>query len=54
MIIIDAPHFYAAVVIDKTNQVVRAAPILQYMIGWDRQRVLAYADRKSWRATWID
>ncbi|WP_157787984.1 hypothetical protein [Bradyrhizobium elkanii] len=47
MIIIDAPHFYAAVVVGQTNRVIRAAPILRYMIGWDRQRVLAYADRKG-------
>ncbi|VIO80089.1 hypothetical protein [Bradyrhizobium ivorense] len=54
MIIIDAPHFYGAVVIGPTNRVIRAAPILRYMIGWDRQRVLGYADSNGWQATWID
>ncbi|WLA75058.1 hypothetical protein QIH77_07625 [Bradyrhizobium diazoefficiens] len=54
MIIIDAPHFHAAVVIGHTNRVIRTAPILAYMLGWDRQRVLGYADRKGWRATWVD
>lgn len=49
MIIIDAPHFHAAVVIDdRTLRVVRAAPILRYMIGWDRQRVIAYAAKHGW------
>ena len=50
MIRITAPHFCAGVVIDaKTLRVARAAPILRYMMGWDRMRVLAYADRHGWR-----
>jgi hypothetical protein len=51
MIVIDAPHFYAAVVIDENNRVIRAAPILRYMMGWERPSVLAYAARKGWQAT---
>ncbi len=54
MIIIDAPHFHAAVVIGRFQRVERTAPILRYMIGWDRQRVLAYAERKGWKATIVD
>ncbi|WGR91706.1 hypothetical protein MTX26_15010 [Bradyrhizobium sp. ISRA443] len=50
MIVIDAPHFYAAVVFDRTRLVIRTAPILRYMIGWDRVRVLAYARARGWRA----
>jgi hypothetical protein len=53
MIVIDAPHFYAAVVI-RGDCIVRAAPILSYMIGWDPQRVLQYAARKRWRALRVD
>ena len=51
MITIDAPHFCAAVVIDRASlRVIRAAPILRYMIGWDRRRVMAYAERLGWHA----
>ncbi len=47
--IIDAPHFYAAVIFDAYGRVERAAPILNYMRGWDRQRVISYAGRKGWK-----
>lgn len=47
MICIDAPHFCAAVVVEN-GVVVRAAPILRYMLGWDRAKVLGYAKRKGW------
>jgi hypothetical protein len=48
MIIIDAPHFYAAVVLDG-ERVVRTAPILKYMEGWDYRYVLSYTRRKRWK-----
>lgn len=38
VIVIDAPHFYVAVV-TRRAVVVRAAPILRYMLDWPRQRV---------------
>lgn len=44
---IQAPHFTAGVVIHK-GQVVDAAPIVKYMIGWDLQRVLDYVKQKRW------
>jgi hypothetical protein len=41
MIIIFASHFCAAVVLDRqSGRVCRAAPILAYMVGWDRARVI--------------
>ena len=48
MIRIDAPHFCAAVVLDS-DIVVRAAPILKYMLGWSRWRVADYCRNKGWR-----
>ncbi|MCA1390216.1 MULTISPECIES: hypothetical protein [Bradyrhizobium] len=54
MIVIDAPHFHAAVVLGPTSRVIRTHPILSYMLGWDRQRVVSDAERKGWRATWVD
>jgi hypothetical protein len=55
MIIINAPHFCASVIIDGvTLRVNKAAPVLRYMMGWDRVRVLAYADRRGWRCEMRD
>jgi hypothetical protein len=48
VIIIDAPHFNAAVVLDQ-GVVVRAAPILKYMVGWTAARVVRYCFRKGWQ-----
>jgi len=52
MIHIEAPHFTAAVVLARTT-VIRAPPILKYMIGWHAERVLSYAKQKGWKAAWI-
>lgn len=46
---ITAPHFVAGVVA-VDGRVVRAAPILRYMSGWDGARLAEYARRKGW--TW--
>ncbi len=48
MIVIDAGHFYAAVILGPDGIVERAAPILRYMMGWDRERVSVYCRTKSW------
>jgi len=47
-IILDAPHFYAALAL-RDGHVVRAPPILRYMHNWSRLEVLSYAIRKRWR-----
>lgn len=44
---IDAPHFYAGVVL-WDDKVVEAAPILRYMKGWSRDRVRSYCKDKKW------
>jgi hypothetical protein len=49
---IQAPHFTAAVVLARTT-VVRAPPILRYMIGWHAEQVLKYAKEKGWKAAWL-
>lgn len=49
MIVIDAPHFFAAVVIGQNGRVERAAPILKYMVGWKAKDVIAYASGKGWK-----
>lgn len=48
MIRISAAHFVAGLVLDENDVVVRAAPILKYMIGWSWQRVLHYCTIKRW------
>ena len=50
--VIDAPHFYAGIVLwDDT--VVETAPIVSYMKRgkWDRATVRAYCKRKGWKIT---
>jgi len=50
LIVIDAPHFYAAVLVGPHDRVYGTAPILKYMFGWEGDRVLSYARRKRWSA----
>ena len=49
LIRIEAPHFVAGIEA-RGGRVVRAAPILAYMLGWDGARVAQYAKRRGW--TW--
>ena len=44
---IDAPHFCAGIDL-KDDKVVAAAPILKYMMGWNRDRVRSYCEKKGW------
>lgn len=48
MIQISSKYFCAGVVF-KDGVVVQAAPILNYMLGWDRPSVLRYAYARGWR-----
>jgi hypothetical protein len=47
---IEAPHFVAGIVAEN-GRVVRTAPILHYMLGWDGRRVAAYVRAKGW--AWV-
>lgn len=49
MLRITSNHFCAGVVL-RNGRVVRAAPILKYMIGWNELRVLSYARMRGWKA----
>lgn len=46
---ITAPHLVAGLQA-RDGRVVRAAPILRYMLGWDGSRLADYCERKGW--TW--
>lgn len=53
MIQIKAPHFCAGVELSD-NKVVKTAPIVKYMKGWEADRVSSYCDRitkkkKKWK-----
>jgi hypothetical protein len=47
---ITSKWFCAAVVLDNTGRVYKAAPLLRYMIGWKMKRVLDYARNRKWEA----
>lgn len=44
---ITAPHFIAGIVA-KDGIVVRAAPILKYMMGWTGKQVAEYTTKNGW------
>lgn len=44
---ITAPHFCAGLEAEG-GRVVRTAPILRYMTGWDGRQVAGYCARKHW------
>lgn len=44
---VNAPHFNAGIVVLQ-NTVVRAAPIIRYMLGWGLDKVKIYCARKYW------
>ena len=47
---IDAPHFYAGIVL-KNDRVVVAAHVVRYMGGWSRDKVREYCREKGWKVT---
>jgi hypothetical protein len=47
---IDAPHFYAGVVL-WNDRVIEAAPIVKYMRKWSRDKVRLYVASKGWKIT---
>ena len=50
---ITAPHFVAGVVIED-GRVVRAAPIVKYMMAWQTWKVRRYVERKGWAAESVE
>lgn len=47
---IDAPHFYAGIVL-WDDKVVEAADIVRYMRRWSRERVRTYCEKKGWKVS---
>ena len=50
--VIEAPHFYAGIVL-WNDKVIEAAPILKYMKKdkWTRDKVRDYCKQKGWRVS---
>lgn len=52
---ITAPHFVAGIELRGWNHdVVRAAPIVRYMFGWESREVLALCERKHWQVEVVE
>lgn len=50
MVIVDAPHFYAAIIFEG-DTVVEAAPILKWTVGKKMDYLRTYFKSKGWKAT---
>ncbi len=48
LLAIDAPHFYCGVVL-QNDRVIRTAPIVRYLRGWNVQRLTRYSQAHGWR-----
>lgn len=46
--VIDAPHFYAGIIL-WNDRVVEAADIVKYMRRWRRETVRDYCQHKGWK-----
>ena len=51
--VIDAPHFYAGIVL-RRDRVVEAANIVRYMKGWTRDSVRSYCALRGWKVSVIE
>jgi hypothetical protein len=44
--------FCASMILDTaTNRIVRTAPLLRFMLGWERERASAHIRKIGWEAT---
>lgn len=50
--IIDAPHFYAGIVL-WDDKVTEAADVVRYMKRWSRSKVRDYCTTKGWKVSVI-
>ena len=46
---ITAPNFVAGIESDNGGRIIRAAPIVKYMLKWTDAAVLAYCSNKGWK-----
>ncbi len=50
---VTSPYFVAGIEVSG-SLVVRAAPIIRYMIGWEIGRVVKYANHKGWEVEEVE
>jgi len=43
-----APHFVAGLIYDEYFFVIKTAPIIHYMRGWNVREVMLYCKKKRW------
>lgn len=48
MLIITAPHFTVGLEVFE-GEVIKAPPIVRYMIGWSERKVCRYCASKGWQ-----
>lgn len=53
MLSVTAPRFVAGLILND-DRVTEAAPILRYMTGWTRARVLSYCRSRRWALTEVE
>ena len=52
---ITAPHFVAGIELGMWHHIVlRAAPIVEYMLGWEGRTVLHYCEKKNWKVEVVE
>jgi hypothetical protein len=54
LLLIDAPHFCAGIVIEEDGYGARSAPIIKYMSGWSKESIYAYCKKKNWSIKEVD
>lgn len=54
LIRISSNYFVAGIDVGKLGRIMKAAPILKYMIGWTVPEVQAYCKHKRWKLEMIE
>lgn len=49
LISIEGPNFSAGLVFSRGNIVIKAAPIIKWMLGWSHGKVVTYCDNRRWK-----
>jgi len=50
-----APHFVAGGDISKYGgQCVFTAPIIKYMVGWKKEKIVEYCHKKKWKVEFFE
>jgi hypothetical protein len=53
LLVIDTPYFYCGVIL-QADRAVRVAPIVRYLLHWQRARIEQYCRTRGWRYEVLD